>query len=467
MKTDPLKKDSNVNAFDWKLQPEVDRMVRQWADDFCASCDFVNTLRDRMLAETGTRLIDWIDHLAFSGPTQLSSGQAFETQLIELGYALDTEDEDGRWFTHAGGLFRPICISPGAIRRLVLSVDAVDDFLAAHRVEGVEIEGAPGSEMRRAKILTVEDCEFWVCERHGYNVWSVPASSRDKSMAAGQHFESFKLRRRTFKNDIDGFEFAQELIRNAIEDLGVDWTCDLFFAAEREYWQRRNRAARVQKDRQDQLGLGWANHDHHTYRCSRTSFKSLIEVFELLGFHCRERFYAGEEAGWGAQVLEQSATGIVIFADVDMTPAELEGNFAHDGLSEKSELGTVGVWCQLHGEAFLQAGMHHLECTFDFDSAREQLAAVGVDSMAPFTEFGYLRQAFTTGEIWKSIPARTAVAVEKGWITAEQAARFVNEGTVGSHLEVLERNEGFKGFNQTGVSDIILKTDPRTLEVSN
>ncbi|MFT5302463.1 MAG: hypothetical protein ACI814_003278, partial [Mariniblastus sp.] len=196
-------------------------------------------------------------------------------------------------------------------------------------------------------------------------------------------------------------------------------------------------------------------------------FKSLIEVFELLGFHCRERFYAGEEAGWGAQVLEQSATGIVIFADVDMTPAELEGNFAHDGLSEKSELGTVGVWCQLHGEAFLQAGMHHLECTFDFDAAREQLAAVGVDSMAPFTEFGYLRQAFTTGEVWKSIPARTAIAVEKGWITAEQASRFVNEGTVGSHLEVLERNEGFKGFNQTGVSDIILKTDPRTLEVSN
>ena len=27
------------------------------------------------------------------------------------------------------------------------------------------------------------------------------------------------------------------------KDLGPDWACDLFFASEREYWQRRNRAA--------------------------------------------------------------------------------------------------------------------------------------------------------------------------------------------------------------------------------
>jgi hypothetical protein len=32
---------------------------------------------------------------------------------------------------------------------------------------------------------------------------------------------------------------------------------------------------------------------------------------------------------------------------------------------------------------------------------------------------------------------------------------------LGSHLEILERNDGYKGFNQTGVSDIIARTDPR------
>ena len=35
------------------------------------------------------------------------------------------------------------------------------------------------------------------------------------------------------------------------------------------------------------------------------------------------------------------------------------------------------------------------------------------------------------------------------------------QGAIGSHLENLERNEGFKGFNQTGVSEIISATDPR------
>jgi hypothetical protein len=46
-------------------------------------------------------------------------------------------------------------------------------------------------------------------------------------------------------------------------------------------------------------------------------------------------------------------------------------------------------------------------------------------------------------------------------ITAEQADKFRREGALGSHLEVLERHDGFKGFNQTGISDIISRTDPR------
>ena len=66
-----------------------------------------------------------------------------------------------------------------------------------------------------------------------------------------------------------------------------------------EYWTNRNRAARFQKGRQDALGLGWANHDHHTYRSSREHFPRLIAILEDLGFQCRERFYAGREAGWG------------------------------------------------------------------------------------------------------------------------------------------------------------------------
>ncbi len=49
----------------------------------------------------------------------------------------------------------------------------------------------------------------------------------------------------------------------------------------------------------------------------------------------------------------------------------------------------------------------------------------------------------------------------KGQITREQASQFRENGAIGSHLESLQRDEGFKGFNQQGVSEIISATDPR------
>ena len=256
------------------------------------------------------------------------------------------------------------------------------------------------------------------------------------------------------------------LIDAAIYDLGADWTCDLFFAAERSYWQRRNHVARFQKTRQDQLGLGWANHDHHTYRASRAHFKSLIALLEKLGFKARERFYAGAEAGWGAQVMEQHATGITTFNDVDMSPEELMGDFSHQGLVDRPDdaLGTVGLWCGLHGEAILQAGMHHLECVFDWHALKAQMADEGsIRTMDPFTTFPYLRQAFTEGERWLVSSPRIEALIRNGHLDSHQAEQFRLHGAIGSHLENLERNDGFKGFNQQGVSDIIARTDPRRI----
>jgi hypothetical protein len=256
------------------------------------------------------------------------------------------------------------------------------------------------------------------------------------------------------------------LIDAAIADLGVDWTCDLFFNAERDYWQRRNRAGQTQKARQDKLGLGWANHDHHTYRSSRTGYRHLIALQEKLGFRGRERFYAGLEAGWGAQVMEQPVTGITTFNDVDMSPEELMGDFAHEPMGDRDRLGTVGLWCGLHGEAVLQAGMHHLECQFDWHALKDQLLhEADVKTMDPFTTFPYLRQAFTEGERWPVKEERIRILLQKNLITPQQAETFQRQGAIGSHLENLERNDGFKGFNQTGVSDIISRTDPRKQHV--
>ncbi len=114
----------------------------------------------------------------------------------------------------------------------------------------------------------------------------------------------------------------------------------------------------------------------------------------------------------------------MIFADVDMSPGEVAGDFSHDGLPPRQELGTVGLWCKLHGEALLHAGLHHLECQFDFDAARTQLAAAGIETMAPFTDFPFLKQAFTVGESWSIPSSHLDKLCQNGLISRAQADEF-------------------------------------------
>ena len=80
--------------------------------------------------------------------------------------------------------------------------------------------------------------------------------------------------------------------------------------------------------------------------------------------------------------------------------------------------------------------------------------------MPPFSAFSYLWQAFTRGEQWR-IPESSLARLESGGFDRDQLNRFRNEGALGSHLEIIRRKEGYKGFNQQGVSDIIRRTDPR------
>ncbi|MCH2597240.1 MAG: hypothetical protein MKZ95_15805 [Pirellulales bacterium] len=81
--------------------------------------------------------------------------------------------------------------------------------------------------------------------------------------------------------------------------------------------------------------------------------------------------------------------------------------------------------------------------------------------MAPFTDFAHLKQAFTEGENWTVARQRIDYLLHHKQIDATQAKQFRDSGALGSHLEILEPNDGYKGFNQTGVSDIIAGTDPR------
>ncbi len=439
--------------FDWQPQPLAAELVRRVVDVVLEHSDYLRDFEDRLGRETGTRLTDFMDHLGVPG------GFITDSELESAGFSVTSLDGKLVW-SHGGGHFPRICIRDDNRLEFAVKVESVVDFLHASGSSS-EVSGGVISPFRTAEVWSSDDAIVSVVERHGYQGFYPEEDCEERAANVLRHLDLFRRRQRHFKDDRDGFDYAATLVRSASEQIGVNWTCDLFFKAEREYWQSRNLAARVQKARQDALGLGWANHDHHTYRSSREYFSSLVAVLEILGFSCRERFYAGREAGWGAQVLEQKGAGITIFADVDLRPEEVTEDFAHEGLEVQSELGTVGLWCKLHGEAFLGAGMHHLEGEFNFDLVREHLAGEGIESMAPFTDFEYLKQAFTVGEVWEIDASRVSAALEGGYITEAQAEQFMEQGAIGSHLEVLQRDDGYKGFNQTGISEIIARTDPR------
>jgi hypothetical protein len=453
-----LETENPLTSYQWTQQPAAGQLVKELADALQAALPPARALAQRMQSETGTRFTDWIDHII------VPPSDAIRRRLAEAGFTVEPRGGAPDCYVNRGGVFPDVLLVEGARGiSVALKVESVADVAAALGIDR-GIDGAPLAVYRKLIIASAEAGELLAVERHGYNGFVVSDANPKLGTMRLHHLERFRTRRREFEDESEGFTHARMLIEAAVADLGRDITCDLFFAAEREFWQRRNEAAQIQKARQDRLGLGWGNHDHHTYRSSREHFAALVAVWELLGLECRERFYAGKEAGWGAQVMEQPVTRIITFNDVDLSPQELIGDFSHLGLPprERGErLGTVGLWCALHGDSFLQAGMHHLEAQFDFDALRDQLEAQGVKTMKPFTNFAFLRQAFTEGQRWTVREPRLRRLLERGQLTPEQADEFRANGAIGSHLENLERNDGYKGFNQKGVSEIIAATDPR------
>ena len=437
---------SNASEHRWQTCPEAADYLNQTIERLLEGNAFAQQIRQRLATDTGTRLFDWIDHLAVCDDQQ--------DTLVEIGF----EEHDGVW-RNSKALLPVVRFSDK--QAIAIKVDSVIDFAAANELkDSCDVHGADSEQFMSATVAG--ETEFIAIERHGYRGFVAADNSPLQTKAAREFYARISQRTRDGTDaELKNFAQSSAMLKDVSQAIGMNWACDIFFRAEREYWMSRNRAAQIQKGRQDKVGVGWANHDHHTYRCSREYFAPLVEVLELMGFQCRERFYAGEHAGWGAQVLEHPICGIVIFADVDMSSDEVAGDFSHEGLERRTDLGTVGLWCKLHGESFLQAGLHHLECQFDFDVSREQLRGEGVETMAPFTDFPHLKQAFTQGETWAVDQKRLDQLVAAGSISEEQSAKFALDGAIGSHLEILERNDGYKGFNQSGISHIISKTDPR------
>lgn len=444
--------------FQWKLHPEAERLVLELIEQAARANPFIEQLARDLTHLTSTRLFDWTDHVAI-GYSSLA-----EKQLDDAGFSVEFASPSYRVFSHAGAQLPRVILKDTEQEGVgvAIKVESIADFLMAHRSSSW-IEGSPLSGYRRACVSSNPQSKFWVIERRGtlsMEPTYPPESEQSNYLEA---YERWQTRPRSSQDEELEMHKTLNLAEEIVELLGRDLAAWVVLEVERKYWQARNLAGQIQKNRQDRLGMGWANHDHHTFRSSRERFHLLVRLFEILGFHCRERFYAGEEAGWGAQVMENPRSGLVLFLDVDLAAEELEFDFSHHPLPPLNKLGTIGLWCALHGDSILKAGMHHLEAQFLFDELTKDLSHTGINMMDPFSSFPYLKQAFTAGERWRVDPMRIQRLVNEGKISNQEADHFLKDGAVGSHMENLQRREGYKGFNQKNVSFIIRKTDPRNI----
>jgi hypothetical protein len=443
-------------AFDWPVCYEAERWLLGQLESFLTRNGFARHLAQRLRDETGTLLLDWTDHLIVPAGA--------EDAVRQAGFVEDAAPTARRTraFQHPAALLpRVLLANEGGGQTVAIRVESVLDFLVAHQLSA-EPEGAPWSRYRRVVVSAENGAQLEAVERRGYRGFLVETQAAERVAALLRARELWQTRRRRFDEAQSGYEHTRAVLERILDLAGRDLACHVVFEGERAYWQRRNRAAQVQRQRQDALGLGWANHDHHTFRSSRERFLDLMRALERLGFERRERYYAGAQAGWGAQILEQPTEGIVVFADLDLMPEETAIDFSRQPLPPAPRLGTVGLWVGLHGESFLEAGMHHLEARFDFERVRAQLQTDhGVAGLAPFSDFAFLKQAFTAGERWPVRRERAEKLLQTGMITQAEFDTFVAEGAIGSHLETLQRRGGYKGFNQQSVSAIIAATDPR------
>lgn len=440
--------------FDWKLYPEAWDIQNNLIRRFSEEMKDIHELEEGLLNITSTRLVDWIDHLLV--PWEWVK----EEDLKRSGYELEEVEIGGMDLIKAtveGSDLFPIFMIEKSLGRLYLKVEDIE-AIGSIRNSHDKIEGKKWAPRRKLVFKENKKIELGAIERRGYDGYLTPdLDDEDDYQEILRRLSS----RDRLKADDEAFSDLEGIIDDGILSIGRDRTADAFFFSERRYWESMNETGRIQLHRQNRLGLGWGNHDHHTFRCSRENFTRTIGLLEKMDVAPRERFYAGEQAGWGAQVLEQKVNKIAVFADVDLTPDEKDGDFAHEGLEELDSHGTVGLWVSLHGESIHSAGLHHIAALVDFKKVDEDSEKAGISNMAPFSDFEYLKQRFTVGEHRPPVRDNHVRLFETGKIDKDRLERFENRGAIGSHLEFIERNHGFKGFNQTAVSDIISRTDPR------
>ncbi len=141
----------------WKTHPQAFELVCGELRRLEAKVASLQQLSERMLAETGTQLLDWTDRLTVN---------CAGSDLLECGFMPEEEWGMG-CFRHPQAQLPAVVIGYDKLM-IAIKVESVVDFLEAHQLDSRhQIVGSIGAAVRKCCIYCDSAAEVWVIERHG------------------------------------------------------------------------------------------------------------------------------------------------------------------------------------------------------------------------------------------------------------------------------------------------------------
>ncbi len=114
-----------AEQFVWEIQPAAARWVTRAIDALAARNPILQKLADQLREVTGTRLVDWVDHLAL----RETDSPGLIGELAGIGYNADRQVEQTVW-RHTLGMFPPVIVNGGRAG-IALRCDSVDTACVA------------------------------------------------------------------------------------------------------------------------------------------------------------------------------------------------------------------------------------------------------------------------------------------------------------------------------------------------
>ncbi len=401
--------------FDWQRQPAAEALVDRLVASALSGNAFAAELARRMEDETSTRFVDWVDHLV------LTETDGLTAELEAVGYRREWQGNyavNVPVFGHEGGLFPRLAVASGTgpeVREVAIKVESVADFSRAHDL-GLEIVGYAMGPYRVGRVPGAEDEPGGGRAAGLSGLRAVPERPRPRGADGAADGPGRAWRPATSGT---GGSVGSTTTRRVSTRPRRPWSGSSSFAEARRTW--RATSSSRWSGTTGSRGTG-------RRRCrkgGRTGSGSAGRTTTTTPSAARggsSRGSSGSSSGWGSSSASASTPGRTPAGGrrcwstrsrgssssptSTWPPRRSTTDFAHQALPDLPRPNTVGLWVGLHGESMLEAGMHHLEAQFDFDALRDDLQTeAGIVTMKPFSDFPFLRQAFTAGRALAGRPS--------------------------------------------------------------